>query len=220
VYVWVSNRITKKAIADGILAKNKVKTIYNGINTSVFNKKDKTISRQELWLPLSKKIIISIAGSGGKSTAKGLQYVNKIIDQYKNNPNILFITLWNFESKKISDNLREIWYISQEMVSKYFNSADIFLYPTLMDSFGLVVSESISCWCPVVTFETWWVPEIVKHKKDWYVAICKDYTDLVFGFERVLNNVVSPKLDDMFTQQRMVDEYSDLYFSLFDKTSL
>jgi len=39
-------------------------------------------------------------------------------------------------------------------MAKYFNVADIFLYPTLMDSFGLVVAEALACKCPVLTFQT------------------------------------------------------------------
>ncbi|MDR0282625.1 MAG: glycosyltransferase [Candidatus Peribacteria bacterium] len=44
--------------------------------------------------------------------------------------------------------------MNQEKVATYFNSSDMFLYPTLMDSFGLVVAESLSCGCPIVTFKT------------------------------------------------------------------
>lgn len=213
-YIWVSDWMTNKVGYDDILWKNMIKTIYNGIDTRAFHKKDKADARKILWLPFDKKIILSIAWSGSKSNLKWLQYVYKIKELYKTNKDYLFITIGNSRTKKISNNFREIWWIDQNTICDYFNAADVFLYPTLADSFGLVVAESIACGCPVVTFQTWWVPEIVKHKQDWYVANYKDYADLCTWFERVLRNGLSPQLDTKFTQENMVKEYSELYLSL------
>lgn len=213
-YIGVSDWITNKVIKDGIHGNNSTKTIYNGINTKVFYIRDKTQCREELWLPQNKKIIISIAGSGGKTNAKGLGYVQQIIKQYKNSRDYLFLTLGNFKEKK-TDTLRELWYINQEKVATYFNSSDMFLYPTLMDSFGLVVAESLSCGCPIVTFKTWWVPEIVEHKKTGYVAKSKDLNDLMKGFNRVINQTFDNiTLDTKFTQENMVKNYVQLYQTL------
>jgi glycosyltransferase involved in cell wall biosynthesis len=90
----------------------------------------------------------------------------------------------------------------------------MFLYPTLMDSFGLVVAESIACGCPVVTFQTWWVPEIVTHKKNGYIAQYKNYADLLSWFNWVLHNPLDKvTLDPKFTQEHMVKEYIQLYKS-------
>jgi len=69
-YVWVSDWITQKMHKDEILWGNKVKTIYNWVDSSIFFPRDKQKSRKKLGLPLDKKIIVSIAGSGGKTNAK------------------------------------------------------------------------------------------------------------------------------------------------------
>jgi glycosyltransferase involved in cell wall biosynthesis len=66
----------------------------------------------------------------------------------------MFVTLGNFSSRKISENLLEVGYVSSDLVAEYFSAADLFLYPTIMDSFGLVIAESLACGCPVVTFDT------------------------------------------------------------------
>ncbi len=65
------------------------------------------------------------------------------------------------------------------MVAKYLSASDIFLYPTLMDSFGLIIAESLACSCPVVTFHTGGTAELVIHKENGYVARHKDYDDLL-----------------------------------------
>lgn len=218
-YVWVSDWMTNKIKNDDILWNNTIKTIYNGIDTNVFYGKNKKDVRKILWLPSDKKIILSIAWSGSKSNLKWLQYVYKIKEFYKDNKEYLFITIGNNKTKKINDNFREIGRIDQKIMSEYFNAADVFLYPTLADSFGLVVAEALACKCPVLTFETWWVPELVQHKKSWYIAKYKDYNDLLSGFEWLMDKKdnLDIILDKKFTQESMVKQYINLYQSLIQK---
>ena len=218
-YVWVSNWMVNKVKHDWIAWNNNIITIYNWINTKIFNKKDKKRCRNELWLPLEKKIIISIAWAWQKSNLKWITYVNKLKKELKNRKNLLFISVWNAEHRIISENLIEIWFVNSETISKYFSAADLFLYPTLADSFWLVVAECISCWCPIVTFETWWVPEIVHHKKNWYIAKYRDYNDLLRWFNRVFENIdkLNIELDGCFKQENMVNWYRELYRSLLGK---
>lgn len=212
-YIWVSDRCTDKAIKCWITADNKAKTIYNGINTEIFYPQDKTTCRKELWLPINKKIMISIAGSGSKTKAKWLWYVQKIMKEYKDNPEYLFITIGNSKNKIVSDKLREIWWINHDIMAKYFNAADMFLYPTLMDSFGLVVAEALACKCPVLIFETGGVPELIEHKKNWYIAPRKNYEELKKWFEWIVKNKDNLKisLDPKFSQENMVRQYIKLY---------
>lgn len=214
-YIGVSNRCTDKTKKSWIAWNNIIKTIYNGINTETFRPLDKEKCRKELWLPTNKKIIISIAGSGSKTKAKWLWYVQKIIKEYKQDPNYLFITIGNSKDKKVSECLREIWRVNHDTMAKYFNVADIFLYPTLMDSFGLVVAEALACKCPVLTFQTGWVPELVEHKKNGYIAPRKDYEELKRWFERILQNKDSLDifLNPKFSQENMVKQYIELYQS-------
>ena len=216
VYVWVSNWMTNKVKRDGIAWNNNVITIYNWINTKIFNKKDKILCRKELWLPLDKKIVVGIAWAWKKSNLKWIQYVERLCKELNNRKDLLFISLWSNKYKEISDNLIETWFLTPEEMSKYFSAADLFLYPTLADSFGLVVAESIACWCPVVSFATGWVPEIVHHKKNWYIAKYKDYEDLKKWFEWVFEGLgnLNVKLDKCFYVESMINGYRELYDSL------
>lgn len=214
-YIGVSNWMSKKIINDPILWNNQIQTIYNGIDTEIFKKIDKIDARKQLWLPFDKIISISIAWSGSQSKIKGLRYVKKIAKQHKNDSSLLFITLWNHKAHSY-DNIIKIPFVSQQDMALYFSAADVFLYPTLADSFGLVVAESLACWCPVVTFNTGWVPEIVTHKENAYVADYKDYDSLLDWFERMLKhkNDLSVHLDQKFSLDHMIKKYEDLYLTL------
>lgn len=205
---WMSNKIAK----DSIIWKNQVLTIYNGIDTKLFNKKSKIESRKHLGLPLDKILILSIAGSWSKSMLKGLSYVKKIANSYKNNPDFLFVTLGNHKKAEF-DNILELPFVSKEEMASYFSAADIFLYPSLADSFWLVVAESISSWCPVVSFNTWGIPEIAKHKINWYIAEYKDFYALMEGFKRTIQHKDSlhVELNPQFSLWRMLKDYKKLY---------
>ena len=204
----MSNKIAK----DSIIWKNQVLTIYNGIDTKLFNKKSKIESRKHLGLPLDKILILSIAGSWSKSMLKGLSYVKKIANSYKNNPDFLFVTLGNHKKNEF-DNILELPFVSKEEMASYFSAADIFLYPSLADSFWLVVAESISSWCPVVSFNTWGIPEIAKHKINWYIAEYKDFYALMEGFKRTIQHKDSlhVELNPQFSLWRMLKDYKKLY---------
>jgi glycosyltransferase involved in cell wall biosynthesis len=56
------------------------------------------------------------------------------------------------------------------MMSLYFSAADIFLYPTRADSFGLVIAESLACGCPVITFDVGATSELVQDGKSGYIV--------------------------------------------------
>ncbi len=216
-YIGVSQRMSKKLLNDSIKWNNKVQTIYNGIDTNIFQKTDKLQARKKLGLPLDKTISISIAWSGSKSNLKGLHYVKKIAKQYKSDSSLLFITLWNHKSHSY-DNIMELPFISQKDMALYFSAADMFLYPTLADSFGLVVAESLLCGCPIVTFKTGWVPEIVTHQNNSYVANYKNYDDLLKWFERMISHKdnLSINLDEKFSLHNMIAQYQALYLNIYN----
>ena len=52
-------------------------------------------------------------------------------------------------------------YVSDEDLVKLYNTADIFVYPSLYEGFGLPPLEAMACGCPVITSNTSSLPEVV-----------------------------------------------------------
>ncbi len=44
---------------------------------------------------------------------------------------------------------------------KFYNSADLFVFPSLYEGFGLPPLEAMACGCPVITSNTSSLPEVV-----------------------------------------------------------
>ena len=55
-------------------------------------------------------------------------------------------------------------------VQKIYPISDIFLYPTLFDSFGMVLLEAMSFGMPVITLHDFSTSEIIDNEKDGFVV--------------------------------------------------
>ena len=223
--LWLGNKVENSVLKD----KNKY-LIYNGINTDIFKRTDKQIVRKELNIGKDKKILLFISDGGKDNKNKGWSHIEKLLIKYKNSNGIHFICIGNIlnPENEIHSNITFIPKINDsKLLAKYYSSADIFVYPSLADSFGLVVAESMSCGTPILTFETGGIPEIVEHKKNGYIAKYKDQEDLERGLEYLLKlseqdiskmseNSIQ-KVKENFTEEIMIKNYVKLYNELLKK---
>jgi glycosyltransferase involved in cell wall biosynthesis len=51
--------------------------------------------------------------------------------------------------------------VSEEMLAKYYNAADLFVFPSFYEGFGLPIIEAMACGCPVIASNTTSIPEVV-----------------------------------------------------------
>jgi len=74
-------------------------------------------------------------------------------NKYKNDENIIF--LWVVDKKQIIENLEK---------------SNLFLFPSKVDSFWLVILESMIIWVPVISYNLSGAKEIVKNWINWYLV--------------------------------------------------
>ena len=218
--IWLKQRVEKT-----ILKNQKIKIINNGINTKIFQPKNKKISRQKLNLPQDKKIILFLADNSKKSPWKGWCYTEKIIEKYKNRSDIIFLNVGNSEKPEDYGNVKFIKQTNDpEVISLYYNSADIFILTSLAENFPLAVLEAMACGVPVVSFDVGGIKEVLEHKKNGYLATYKDETSLLSGVKYILSlnkatleemkDASSAKIQENFNIEKMIREYVFLYKKL------
>lgn len=223
--LWTKNKAEKS-----ILKNHNIYLIYNGINEKIFKPYNKKEVRQKLNLPLDKKIILFLAIGGKKNPFKGWQYIEKTIERFKDNKNILFLSIGGKkESQQFINQVRYVKYTDDDsLLAQYYSAADLLLYPSLADTFGLVVAESLSCGTPVVTFKTGGIPEIVTNKKTGYIAEYKNLNDLIKGVEyvfgltndeiREMSQDSTQRIRENFTLDIMTNNYLDRYQRILNST--
>ncbi len=66
-------------------------------------------------------------------------------------------------------------FVPEEDLVKFYNTADIFVYPSLYEGFGLPPLEAMACGCPVITSNSSSLPEVVGDS-----GIMVIHTNLIF----------------------------------------
>ena len=216
----------KSCLEKSILKDKDIKLIYNGIDTGVFKPYDKLEARKELNLPLDKKILLFSSNLGINNPQKGIKYLNETYNYFKNNENIMFIALGGDKKEYISERFLNLPYVHNETeLAKYYSAADLFIFPTLAETFGLVIAESLACQTPVISFKTGPVPEIISHMETGYIANYKDINDFIKGIKLFLEDDLLREnasssgrrvIEDKFSLNLMIDNYSRLYQEVFE----
>lgn len=128
--------------------KNKLKQTPLIIDEKLFFPRDKTKIRKKLNLPLKKNIILFV---GRIFYLKGSDILLELI---KKNPEKMFILIGeiidpNYEKQKL-ENLLLIPSVKGKELVDYYNSADLFIFPTRIEAYGLVQREAMLCETPAL----------------------------------------------------------------------
>jgi glycosyltransferase involved in cell wall biosynthesis len=80
--------------------------------------------------------------------------------------------------RQYSGLFKHISFLHQEELARYYQDADIFVLPSLVDSFAMVVIEAMACGTPVIISENTGAKEIVRDGIDGFVVPVRDIDKL------------------------------------------
>jgi len=209
--LWLKKRVERSPL----MKDKKVDLIYNGINTDVFYSRDKLECRKKYWIPDDKFVVMFIADGGKWNTWKWGQFLEQMMSDFSDIDNLYFLSVWNRDENDLK-NGKELWYITdQDVLAEIYSLADVFVYPSLADNCPLVILEALACELPIVSFATAWIPELINHKKTWYIAKYRDFQDLknwIIFFLSMWKSLATYWKD--LGLEPMLTEYIKLYNSL------
>lgn len=182
---WMTNLAEKSRLTED----NKVVSIPNAINTERFHQIGKAEAREEMLLPLDKKLIL-FGCQRITDERKGFKYLvdalRIIKDRDVNFAENIEIVVVGGDSDKIRNSMPfkviPVSYVSdpKKMVALY-NAVDLYVTPSLQDNLPNTIVESLACGTPCVGFNVGGIPEMIDHKSNGYVAKYKDANDLATG---------------------------------------
>jgi glycosyltransferase involved in cell wall biosynthesis len=110
-------------------------------------------------------------------------------------------------------------YVSHERISAMaYSAADLFIFPTRAEPFGLVLAESLACGTPVVSFRVGGVPDLIRPGTTGYLAKPGDSGDLAKGILQLLEDETARRRMSQQCREIAVQEYSvDLMVTRYSK---
>lgn len=149
---------------------NKIEVIYNGVGEEFIKKEKKEIEYlyDKFAIPRDKKIIMYV---GNLKAHKNLE---RLLEAYSKIENIdltclllvgkAFSSYDVLEEKekllKIENRVIHTGIVSQEELVNLYNLADLFIFPSLYEGFGLPILEALACRTPVISSNTSSMPEV------------------------------------------------------------
>ncbi|MDD4777382.1 MAG: glycosyltransferase family 4 protein [Fermentimonas sp.] len=183
---WLKRRAEKSPLTKG----HKVISIPNPIDTDLYKPMDKFSIRRKLNLPTDKKLIL-FAAAKASDPRKGTDYLvnaSKLIAaDYQDK--FLFLIVGN-QGTEITSRLSVpslcMGYVDSHNMPEVYNSADVYITPSLQENLPNTIMEAMSSGTPCVGFEIGGIPEMINHKLTGYIARYKDTEDLANGINWTL----------------------------------
>lgn len=198
-----------------------------GLNESFFSSIDKYQARNVLNIPLDKFVI---AFRADKNPFKGLEYIIKALYKLNTDKDIFLLTIGG---KNLPDYIKkkyptkEIdWSNSVGEILNFYCACDVFLMPSLAESFGLMAIEAMANGKPVVVFDNTPLPEITFAPKCGIVVPYKNVNKLQDTINRLINNPLECRCrgekgkqlaKQFYTYRRYINDHIELYNNILDK---
>jgi glycosyltransferase involved in cell wall biosynthesis len=166
-----------------------VDVIPNPISKIKFEK-NKAEIREELGLPLNKKLILFGAFNLNHSR-KGSKYLVEALAGFeeKDNCELLVFGKRGSQLPGVSLKTHFMGYSSdEEYIRKIYSCADVFVNPSIEDNLPNTVLESFSARTPVVAFNMGGMPDMIDHKENGFLAEYKNPQQLAEGIRWCLEN--------------------------------
>ena len=187
--IWLSNCVKESALFNS----HNISVIPNPIDTELFKPLEKGIARQILNLPLDKKIILFGANGGKSDKYKGWNYLVSAISKLEIKDLIIVIfggDICNEEKRELKYPIYSLGYLHDEYSTILaYNSADVFVIPSLAENFPNTILESLSCGTPGAGFNVGGIPDLIRHKQNGYLAKYMNTKDLADGINWILENI-------------------------------
>lgn len=157
-----------------LYGREKVRIQPMGIDLEEFSPTDKNEARERLGLDKDRPYLLYV---GRLHESKGIQYLIEALKYLKEEQPCLKLILvgdgphkekFKAMSKNmgIGENVTFTGWVAPNELLLYYSSADIFVFPSLDEPWGIVILEALACQKPVIATFTGCVPELARELKD------------------------------------------------------
>ena len=169
--VGTSRWIAGEAKRSSLFKNFPVTVIPNGLDVEEFAPRDKGFSR-DLWnIPRDAKVVLFAAESVANAR-KGFKHLADALAGIGRIDNLLLVSVGGGKCE-LPTGLKHLplgKVNNDRMLSMIYSAADVFVIPSLQESFGQTVIESLACGTPVVGFASGGIPDMVRPAQTGWLA--------------------------------------------------
>lgn len=220
--VGISNWISNEAKESIIFSEHDIRTIFNNIDCGDFIPIEKSVAKEVLGLRTEKQIVLA-GGIDLKAAYKGFDKYLQAIGLLDKNRHFLAFFGNNDLVESLGFEYKSFNFVHDTMSLRLiYSAADVFVAPSIIESFGKTLTEAMACGTPVVCFDSTGPRDIVDHKINGYKAIPFSSEDLCQGIQWVLNHKEIENINlnarhkalEMFDSKVIAMQYLKLYQTL------
>jgi glycosyltransferase involved in cell wall biosynthesis len=196
--------------------------IPHGLDTETYAPLDRDLCRAALGIPAGKRVILYVVRrmSGAKTTAH-VKGVDVLVRAVKSLPASLrkeaVLLLMGHGSEAMTHDfdmaVMPLGFVTSDRLKVVaYSAADLFVFPSRAEAFGLVALESIACGTPVVSFGVGGVPDIVRPGVSGLLADPGNSKQLSTGIAQLLeDNDLRARLSEGSREIAVKEFNMDLY---------
>lgn len=215
--VGVSDWITEEARKAPVFSNAKIfKRIYNWIDTETFAPRNTDALREKLGLD-GKNVILAVASGWNKE--KGIDTLLEIADKLTEDEKLLLVG--NIGSIELKENIIHIPATnSVSELAEYYSLADVFVQPSLEETFGKVTAEALSSGTPAVCFNSTANPELVGDNCGSVVEVgqidrlYKEIEEILSKDKSIYSKACREFAEHNFNMEKNLSEYAKLFEEL------
>jgi glycosyltransferase involved in cell wall biosynthesis len=222
---WLLKEAEKSMLKESIVAG---RVINNGVNEEVFTPKDSSVLRNSLNIPEKEIVLLYVVNSQMQTNPyKDFTTISNALEQLrlrkKEGQKLTFIALGADGESYEKEGIRVIYAGFQSdmnVISSYFNVADLYLHAARAENYPNVVMEALACGTPCIVTNTGGVPEqIVEDVTGWVVPFegFSDMTDKILELsenpEKIKKASIEARkwIEEKHTLSHMINDYRDFY---------
>lgn len=214
---WMENMVRQSPLMEGV----PVHKVPFGLDLDFFKPADQDAAKSRLGIEPHRLVLCfrSVVND-----FKGLQYVIEALDRLQTQVPICLLTL-NDKGRieKFKDRFQVVelgWTNDDSVMQDVYSATDLFLMPSLADSFGLMAVEAMACGKPTICFEGTALPEVVFTPEAGLAVPSRDSAALAAAMERLIGDpqerlargarsrqLAEQHYDIRLQAERMVDVY-------------
>lgn len=192
VAIACSGRQYEQLQASSLFMNVSKKKVFLSIHPENFKPADKIIARSTLGLPVDKRILL-FGTVGVHNRKKGFNELMEAIvclhrrDTISNIHIAIVGRVRDDYQYDIPYKYSMLGYLSHDKIILAFQSADVFLCPSIEDSGPMMINQAMMCGIPVVSFDMGVAIDLILTGKTGYRAKLRDTTDFAKGIESILS---------------------------------